>query len=151
MKAFNSRALAFAYASWFGAGYCPLAPATVGTLLALPLYGLLTLLPSPLQWVVLGIMTLAAYKATEIVVGFESEHDPQLVVIDEVVAILLALIIAAPDDLWSLLVGVVLFRCLDIWKPWPIHLAERLRPAALGILADDLLAGLGAGIVVLLL
>lgn len=150
MQLVNSRTLAFCYASWFGAGFSPVAPATVGTILALPVYWLITYLAMPLQVLVLAAMILAAYKAAEIVVAVEADEDPQIVVVDEVVAILLALLLGAVQDPLSLVIGVCLFRLFDIWKPWPINIAERLTPAPLGILADDLLAGLYTGLVLLL-
>ena len=75
--------------------------------------------------------------------------DPSQVVIDEVVGCWIGLAVVAwlwPDDgwWWQALMVLVVFRLLDIIKPWPIGVCERL-PGATGIMADDLCAGLVAG------
>jgi phosphatidylglycerophosphatase A len=75
--------------------------------------------------------------------------DPSQVVIDEVAGVWLAvaLIPAATlqaDPIWSVILAVLLFRVFDIAKPWPVNWFERL-PGALGIMADDLVAGAIAG------
>jgi len=82
-------------------------------------------------------------------------HDPGAVVIDEVAGQWLALVVAwlllrpaTPTGLAVLVAaGFVLFRLLDVVKPWPIRKLERL-PGGLGIVADDLAAGLLAGLLI---
>jgi phosphatidylglycerophosphatase A len=139
---------AYWYATWFGAGRSPIAPGTVGTLAALPCYFFLSMLRQPLAiGVVLALALLGVYAA-EIVARDLSDDDPQIVVVDETVSVLLALCIAVPHSWWAVLAVVVTFRLLDIYKPGPIRLAERLKPAGLGIMADDLVAGLATGLVV---
>jgi phosphatidylglycerophosphatase A len=66
--------------------------------------------------------------------------DPQFVVIDEVAGQLIALI-AVPISWKSLLVGFILFRAFDIWKPPPVRQLEQL-PEGVGIVLDDVAAGL---------
>lgn len=66
-------------------------------------------------------------------------------VIDEVAGVLIAMGLVANGPLWGLAVAWVLFRVLDITKPWLIDKAQYLEPEGLGIMADDLLAGLVAG------
>jgi phosphatidylglycerophosphatase A len=66
--------------------------------------------------------------------------DPQIVVIDEVAGVLIALA-AAPESWRGVAAAVVVFRVLDQLKPWPVSAAERL-PGGLGIVADDVCAGL---------
>ncbi|MCU0693702.1 MAG: phosphatidylglycerophosphatase A [Polyangiaceae bacterium] len=68
-------------------------------------------------------------------------EDPQFVVVDEAAGVLLAWV-AAPPTWQGLLAGLVLFRLLDITKPFPCRACERARPAGLGIMLDDLCAGL---------
>ena len=74
--------------------------------------------------------------------------DPQFVVIDEVAGMLCALCSWRPDFV-RILLAFVFFRLLDIFKPWPIHRLEHL-PGAWGVMADDLVAGLLAGLLSIL-
>ena len=97
-------------------------------------------------------MTLALTAAGIWAAGRVSEasetEDPSYVVIDEVVGTLLAMGLARPTGLAGEAAAFVLFRVLDIKKPWIIDSVQRLRPAGVGIMADDVLAGLGAGLLV---
>lgn len=129
-------------ASWFGAGYLPVAPGTWGSLGALPL-------AYPLSWA--GPLGLVAGAVAVFAVGLWATaailrpgglKDPADVVIDEVAGQLLALAPVAHDPRWWPL-AFVLFRAADIRKPWPAAAAERL-PGALGVMADDAFAGLYA-------
>jgi phosphatidylglycerophosphatase A len=76
------------------------------------------------------------------------EEDPSSVVIDEVAGTLLAMGIARPTGIAGELVALALFRVLDITKPGIIDRVQRLRPPGLGIMADDILAGVAAGVAV---
>jgi phosphatidylglycerophosphatase A len=139
------RHAAFWYATWFGTGLAPFAPATVATLATLPVHFALVHLPPLVHLAIIVLMTVLGLYAAQRVADDLGEDDPQIVVIDESVAILLALWIGAPHSLVAVVVAVLLFRALDIYKPWPIAPAGDLKPAALGILADDILAGVAAG------
>jgi len=79
------------------------------------------------------------------------QEDPSWVVTDEVAGQALAVAIGAAASRgggwWPAVAAFLLFRLFDIWKPGPIRAAERL-PGGLGILADDLLAGVAAGLLV---
>ena len=81
------------------------------------------------------------------VVRRTGQSDPQIVVIDEVVGVLVTL--AASTGTWtSLVIGFVLFRIFDQWKPWPARALESL-PGGLGVVMDDVAAGIwGAGVLV---
>lgn len=142
------RRLAFVLATWFGCGYVPLAPGTAGTLGAVPLY--LALRPSgPL--VVLGVaallMIIAVWAAGHVVIA-KAQPDPQIIVIDEVVGVLVTLAASAPT--WTGVVfGVVLFRIFDQWKPWPARSLESLH-GGMGVVMDDVAAGVWGAIVLLL-
>jgi phosphatidylglycerophosphatase A len=74
-----------------------------------------------------------------------ADHDPGSVVIDEVAGVLIALGLVRFAPLWVLAAAWVCFRVLDITKPSLIDKAQQLRPAGVGIMADDVLAGLAAG------
>jgi phosphatidylglycerophosphatase A len=133
------RRLAYVLATWFGCGFVPLAPGTAGTLAAVPLY--LALRPGgPLAVLgVAGLLTaVGVWAASEVCVA-TGEDDPQIVVIDEVVGVLVTLAAAAPT--WtSLVAGVVLFRVFDQWKPWPARQLESLH-GGMGVVMDDVAAG----------
>jgi phosphatidylglycerophosphatase A len=85
--------------------------------------------------------------------------DDQRIVIDEVggqlVALLPLLVLGSPRSLSALVTGFVLFRCFDIWKPGPVRWAERRFAGGVGVMMDDLVAGilsavaLGSALVVL--
>jgi phosphatidylglycerophosphatase A len=141
----------FWFATWFGTGLAPVAPATVATLVTLPLHFALIYLPSPLHFSIVVAMAIAGVVAADRLARDMNEHDPQIVVVDESVSILLALWIAMPGDWVGVVAVFVLFRLLDIFKPWPLRLLERLRPDGLGIMADDLAAAVIAGLAVRLL
>lgn len=135
----------FFLATWGGVGLAPVAPGTWGTLAALPVHWLLLHLPQMVHLgVVVALIVLGTIAAQDVASSLD-EEDPQIIVVDESASVLLGLWIAG----WPGLVAVVvLFRLLDIFKPWPISAAERIRPAGLGIMADDVLAGIVAGVVV---
>lgn len=126
-----------------GAGAAPKAPGTAGTLVAVPLYLLVSGLP---LWGYLAI-TVAAFLAGIWICGRTAEdlgtHDHPGIVWDEVVGFLVTMT-AAPAG-WAWLVsGFALFRGFDILKPWPIHWLDARVGGGLGIMLDDLAAGLFA-------
>jgi len=137
-----------------GAGYAPVAPGTfgsaVGVLVYLPLSGLGLGLFSI---TVLALLFLGIWAADVAEIVFTRKDDGRIV-IDEIVGQLLTLaplVALAPraelrSPLW-LVTGFVLFRCLDIWKPGPIRWAERHFRGGAGVMLDDVVAGLLAGIV----
>jgi len=93
---------------------------------------------------VLRIMTLVAIWASQVVHNLLKKVDPSEVVIDEVAGFLLTML-WVPLSWGTLLTGFLLFRVFDIWKLWPANAAERL-PGGLGIVLDDLVAGLYANL-----
>jgi phosphatidylglycerophosphatase A len=153
-------------AQGFGAGRIHPAPGTWGSVVGVAWFLLLLLLPS-IAWfmaAVAGSVALAipVCSTAERLLG---QKDPGSVVIDEIVAmpVTLAWLVVGrlPADgsvsalgilqyRWpALLVGLVLFRLFDIWKPWPIRALQRL-PGGWGVVADDLAAALAAGLLLAL-
>lgn len=131
-------------ATWFGCGFFPWGPGTVGTLAATLIAGALSHywnLGRPF-FLVLTLLMLwpAIWSATQTARLYRRE-DPGLVVIDEVLGLWVTLLGAALRDWRVFGVAFVLFRVFDIWKPWPVRKLERL-PEGVGIVADDLAAGL---------
>lgn len=134
-------------ATWFGAGLLPRAPGTWGSLAALPFAWVIErfagqggLMCAAAAAFAVGCWAAARYERR---VG---QRDPQAVVIDEVAGQWLTLA-AVPASLGSYAAGLALFRAADILKPWPVRLAERRLPGGLGVMADDILAAVYAGIV----
>lgn len=136
----------FWIAIWFGVGRLTPGPGTWATAAALPLHWLLALFAPPALHAaaVMALAGLAVWSAGK-VAALLGEDDPQIVVVDEVVGALFALGFVAREAILAQIAALILFRLFDIAKPWPIRLADRLRPPGLGIVADDVAAGLAAG------
>ena len=129
-------------ATAFGGGYSPFAPGTAGSAVGVLLFWPL----SGLGWgwqltACLGVFVVGIPAASR-VARLAGREDPGLVVVDEVAGqwiTLLGLPFTAPVAL----VGFLLFRVMDVVKPWPARALERL-PGGLGIMADDVAAGVYA-------
>jgi phosphatidylglycerophosphatase A len=136
----TSDRVAHVLAVWFGCGHFPGAPGTAGTVGAIPLY--LVLRPHGPWAIVIAavIVTLVGTWAGGRVARRMGVHDPQIVCIDEVAGVLITWL-GAPNTWLGLIVGFVLFRLLDQFKPWPARAAEKL-PDGWGIMLDDVFAGL---------
>jgi phosphatidylglycerophosphatase A len=134
-------------ATWFGCGASPIAPGTVGSFGTLPLFWLLDHTGAAVYWLVTLALTIVGTWAAEHTARALGDEDPSSVVIDEVVGTLLALGIAGPG-LAAHVAAFVLFRVFDITKPGPVDRVQHLRPAGVGIMADDVLAGVLAGALV---
>jgi phosphatidylglycerophosphatase A len=132
-------------ATWFGCGLSPRAPGTVGSLGAVPLHLLLATTPVPVHIAAAVLMAGVGVWAAQHYATDCGEIDPQKVVIDEVAGTVIAMGLVRDHAPWVQLLALVAFRVLDIWKPWPIRRLEHLRPPGVGIMFDDLLAGLIAG------
>ncbi|MCC6214810.1 MAG: phosphatidylglycerophosphatase A [Polyangiaceae bacterium] len=138
-------------ATWFGAGRSPVAPGTAGTLAAVPLALVLERLPLAAHVAVAAGVTAAGIWSAGVVAEESGEDDPGYVVIDEVAGVLVALLFVRRRSWRARATAIALFRVLDIAKPGPIAAAERLRPAGVGMMVDDLVAGLAAGVAARLL
>ncbi|MCS6875786.1 MAG: phosphatidylglycerophosphatase A [Aquificaceae bacterium] len=126
-------------ATGFYVGKLGYAPGTLGTLLGIPL-----LLLIHGSWLFNGIFALLLYWlavwSANYMVELKGEKDPEEVVIDEVLGYFVSFLFVEPT-LKAMIVGFVTFRALDILKPYPIRLFERL-PRGHGVVADDAVAGL---------
>jgi phosphatidylglycerophosphatase A len=132
--------VAHVLAVWFGCGHVPIAPGTVGTLGAIPLY-LLVRPAGPVAVAIVGVLvTVIGIWASDRVARRLKKKDPQIICIDEVAGVFITWV-AAPRTTTGLVVGVVLFRIFDQFKPWPARLAERRLPGGAGIVLDDVFAG----------
>lgn len=135
-------------ATWFGAGYAPFAPGTFGSLFALPIGWALAHEGGPLALALAAIgVSLIGVWAADAYMTQAGAHDPGPVVIDEVAGQWLAMLPMAAMLTWQgVLTAFVLFRAFDIWKPWPISWADRKIPGGVGVMADDVLAGIAAAV-----
>lgn len=127
----------------FGSGLAPKAPGTFGTLATLPILWLM--LPLSLVWYI-AITTAMAVVGIYLCGKTAQDsgvHDHGAIVWDEIVGYLITMIGVAIS--WqSLLVGFLLFRFFDILKPWPISFLDKHVHGGLGIMLDDVAAGLAA-------
>ncbi len=133
-------------ATGFGSGFSPRAPGTVGTIAALLPWWWLRELPLPYYLAAIVIAFAIGVWASSWVVQRSGVSDPQVVVWDEFVGVWIALI-AAPIGWPWMLAGFALFRLFDIWKPWPVSWADEKVGGGLGVMLDDVIAGIYALIV----
>jgi phosphatidylglycerophosphatase A len=136
--------VAFVLATWFGCGLSPIAPGTCGALGAVPLHFFLCRLSLGLHGSAIVLLSLVGTWASHRVAIVLDMKDPQLVVIDEVAGVLIAMAAVRGFGIIPAAAAFALFRFFDITKPGPIRRAEHLPPLGFGIMADDLLAGVAA-------
>ncbi len=138
------------FAMGFGAGAMPVAPGTFGTLAAIPVYLLLSMLsPGVYAGVTLFMFGIGVWLC-QVAQQDLGEADHPGIVWDEIVGYLVTMFLAPSGWLW-IAAGFLLFRLFDIWKPFPIRLLDQRVHGGLGIMLDDVLAGLYASIVLQLL
>jgi len=129
------------FATCFKIGHLPIAPGTWGSLAAVIGWWLWLQYLDPLVFIILiiTIFTIGVF-ATNIIIDSTGEKDPSRVVIDEVAGQWLGLLML-PDGALYIAGAFILFRFLDILKPWPIRQLEQF-PKGWGVMLDDMLAGL---------
>ncbi len=129
----------------FGSGCAPKAPGTFGTVAAIPLYWLAQDLSLGVFIGLTALMFLIGIWLCDRTAKDLGEHDHPSIVWDEIVGYF-ATMIAAPTGWVWILVGFVLFRIFDILKPWPIKTVDQQVSGGFGIMLDDLLAAVYAGL-----
>ena len=134
----------------FGSGLAPKAPGTAGTSASIPLYLLLSQLSLPLYAAVLVLSFAIGVYLCGKTADDLGVHDHPGIVWDEFVGFWITMF-AAPAGWGWLLLGFVLFRIFDIWKPWPIRVLDKNMESGLGIMIDDVLAGVYALLIIQLL
>ncbi|MCZ6560824.1 MAG: phosphatidylglycerophosphatase A [Gammaproteobacteria bacterium] len=127
----------------FGAGLAPVAPGTAGTVLAVLLeYWARQWLPDVLQRAILVlVMIVFGIWVCHISARKLGQHDHQAIVWDEICGYFLTML-AAPSGWRWMIAGFLLFRTLDIVKPWPIREVDHSIGGGFGIMLDDVVAGL---------
>ena len=144
--------VADAISTWFGCGYSPKAPGTVGSAAAIGIAILIEHYAGwPPRWfaVLAIVLSAPAIWAAGETARQAGVKDPQFVVVDEVVGQWVALAGARALNWKAWLAAFLLFRLFDIWKPPPIRLIEQL-PGGAGIVLDDMMAGLYGALVLFL-
>jgi len=134
----------------FGAGLLPRAPGTFGTLIAIPIVAFVM----QFGWQVHLMFAIAACVTGVWICGESARrlgvHDHSGIVWDEIAGFAITML-AVPATWYGFLAGFALFRLFDIWKPWPIREADHRLHGGLGIMLDDVLAGVFAAVSLLVL
>lgn len=142
--------IAYMIATCFGLGHSPYAPGTVASFVSCGLFFFMPPMTS-VQIVIVGfLLTVLAVWASYNVVQATQEGDPSFVVIDEVIGMYVACAFL-PHTLWHYALAFSLFRLFDILKPFPIHRIEGIEYCSLGVVFDDVVAGVLAHVGVLAL
>jgi phosphatidylglycerophosphatase A len=140
-----TRKLVLALATGGYVGYMPIAPGTFGSVVGLFVYWLIAFLPLPAVFLLMaGFAAVSVWIAHQAAAILGTE-DPKQVVVDEIIGMMAALF-ALPFHPVVWIAGFLLFRGFDIIKPFPISYLEKRCPGGLGIVIDDVVAGIFANI-----
>ena len=136
-------------ASWFGFGFINPAPGTWGTIGALP-FGVAIFALCGAWGLALAtiIITIIGFWAADKFDKAMSGHDSKMIVIDEVAGVWIALIPAGLNPL-LIIAAFLAFRFFDILKPWPISFIDKNIKGAMGVMGDDILAGIIAALCII--
>lgn len=125
----------------FGSGLSPVAPGTMGTLVAIPIFLVLVTFSPVIYLLFVMILFFIGCWASGQTAEALNVHDHPGIVIDEIVGYLITMVLVPVTWYWVIL-GFLLFRLFDIWKPWPISIVDKQLKGGLGIMLDDGLAAL---------
>ncbi|MDD5772825.1 MAG: phosphatidylglycerophosphatase A [bacterium] len=127
------------FASFF-VGYSPVAPGTLGTLIGIPLYFILSLKGPKIYIIFTTLFIILGIEISSLAETIFDEHDSPKIIIDEIAGFLITMLFI-PLNIKFIFFGFTLFRIFDIWKPFPISYLQKF-PGGTGIMADDILAGI---------
>lgn len=136
-------------ATGFGLGYMPWMPGTFGGLLAFPLAVAVAGWSLPWSLALVALMSVAGIYLCGVAGKLLGADDHGSIVWDEICGALIAMLAAPPQWQWWL-AAFVLFRIFDIVKPWPVGWLDRNFSGGVGVMLDDLAAGIMAGVVVII-
>jgi phosphatidylglycerophosphatase A len=139
-------ALALAVGTGAGTGFSPIASGTAGSLVGVALYLPLAAAGVPAVVAAVAVLLPVGVWAAGICGRRYGAHDHGRIVIDEIVGQLITLVAVPARPAW-LLAGFLLFRLFDIWKPFPANRIDREWRTPFGVMADDIVAGVYAAVV----
>ena len=133
----------------FNLGFIKFMPGTFGSLISLPIgYIILKLFGFWIFILIISLLLAISYYAITKYLIAKKSKDPKEIIIDEFIGQFIALIFI-PDTILGLLASFLLFRFFDITKLYPVNKAEKI-PGAIGVLADDVVAGLMAACIIII-
>ena len=145
------RALLATPAGWIacglGSGLAPVAQGTFGSLAAILPWLLLRELSLPMNLVIIVLGFALGVWACGMAGRALGVDDHRALVWDEFVGLWIALLPALLAPWWAVVIGFALFRLFDVWKPWPIRVFDRRLKGGLGVMVDDVVAGVFAAVV----
>ena len=128
-------------ATGFYSGYLPKAPGTWGSAVGLAIYYLLHGFALPVYLLAVAIVIVVGIFAAGSAEKILDQKDPGPIVIDEIAGMLITLI-AAPPYIWAWILGFFIFRFFDIIKPFPVRWIDQNINGGVGIMMDDVAAGI---------
>lgn len=134
----------------FGSGLTPKAQGTFGSLAAVVPWLLLRELSLPAWLGVIAVAFAVGVWACDVAGRILGVDDHRSLVWDEFVGLWITLLPALVAPWWAVIAGFALFRLFDVWKPWPIAWFDRRVKGGFGVMLDDIIAGIFAGIVLYL-
>ena len=138
------------FVSVLGIGFIPFASGTFGSLAGLVIGYLLNLLSYNLFFLFIPILFILGVIASNTYQKLTGEKDSSVIVIDEVVGQLIAMMFVI-DNLVLVFISFIIFRIFDILKPWPASYADKKMSDGFGVMLDDVFAGIYAAILVCLI
>jgi len=134
------------FLTYFYTGLSPIAPGTAGTIAAaITAFLILKYLPVSTLFLLTILISIIAIKEIDIYEKETKSHDASEIVIDEVAGTWFAFVLSSSSIL-QMILSVIYFRIFDIWKPSIIGKIDKNVKGGLGVMGDDLLAGMFAGI-----
>ncbi len=129
------------FVSVLGIGYIPFASGTFGSIAGLIIGYLVYLINFKLLFLLIPILLIIGIKASQIYQDRTGEQDSKVIVIDEVVGQLIAMI-SVLDNVLLIFLSFIIFRLFDIFKPWPASYFDKKIKNGTGVMLDDVVAGI---------
>ena len=138
------------FVSVFGIGFIPFASGTFGSLAGLIIGYALNLINYNLFFIIIPMLFILGVIASNTYQKQTGEKDSSVIVIDEVVGQLIAMMFVM-DDYILVFISFIIFRLFDIYKPWPASYADKKMTGGFGVMLDDVFAGIYTAIFIFLI
>lgn len=138
------------FVSVFGIGFIPFASGTFGSLAGLIIGYVLNLINYNLFFIIIPMLFILGVIASNTYQKQTGEKDSSVIVIDEVVGQLIAMMFVM-DDFVLVFISFIIFRLFDIYKPWPASYADKKMTGGFGVMLDDVFAGIYTAIFIFLI